>query len=160
MKRCKASRWCIYAFPYFSLGRCHCFGAICCSHPKCESIGRGMQGRTQELTSRRSPWTTLSHATPSPCCYWRLVPCGKLLYPENGGSKFLRNADILLPDYKTLTSKNTVSSYLLQTSWNCVWIYKTNQSDRDRLCGLAIRVPGYISRGPGSIPGATRFSEK
>jgi hypothetical protein len=30
----------------------------------------------------------------------------------------------------------------------------------DRLCGLVLRVPGYRSRGPGSIPGATRFSEK
>jgi hypothetical protein len=30
----------------------------------------------------------------------------------------------------------------------------------DRLCGLAVRVPGYRSIGPGSIPGATRFSEK
>jgi hypothetical protein len=28
------------------------------------------------------------------------------------------------------------------------------------LCGLVIRVPGYRSRGPGSIPGATRYSEK
>jgi hypothetical protein len=28
----------------------------------------------------------------------------------------------------------------------------------DRLCGLV--VPGYRSRGPGSIPGADRFSEK
>jgi hypothetical protein len=28
------------------------------------------------------------------------------------------------------------------------------------LCGLVARVPGYSSRGPGSIPGATRFSEK
>jgi hypothetical protein len=27
-------------------------------------------------------------------------------------------------------------------------------------CGLVARVPGYMSRGPGSIPGATRFSEK
>jgi hypothetical protein len=30
----------------------------------------------------------------------------------------------------------------------------------DRLCGLVVRVPVYRSRGPGSIPGATRFSEK
>jgi hypothetical protein len=30
----------------------------------------------------------------------------------------------------------------------------------DRLCGLLVRVPSYRSRGPGSIPGATRFSEK
>jgi hypothetical protein len=30
----------------------------------------------------------------------------------------------------------------------------------DRLCGLVVRVPGYRSRGPDSIPGVTRFSEK
>jgi hypothetical protein len=30
----------------------------------------------------------------------------------------------------------------------------------DRLCGLVVRVPGYKSRGPGSIRRATRFSEK
>jgi hypothetical protein len=28
------------------------------------------------------------------------------------------------------------------------------------LCGLVVRVPGYRTRGPGSIPGATTFSEK
>jgi hypothetical protein len=33
-------------------------------------------------------------------------------------------------------------------------------NSKDRLCGLVVRVPGYISRGRGSIPGATRFSEK
>jgi hypothetical protein len=31
---------------------------------------------------------------------------------------------------------------------------------RDRLCGLLVGVPGYRPRGPGSIPVATRFSEK
>jgi hypothetical protein len=30
----------------------------------------------------------------------------------------------------------------------------------DRLCGLVVRVPGCRSRGPGSIRGVTRFSEK
>jgi hypothetical protein len=30
----------------------------------------------------------------------------------------------------------------------------------DRLCGLVVGVPGYRSRGPGSISGATRLSEK
>jgi hypothetical protein len=30
----------------------------------------------------------------------------------------------------------------------------------DLLCGLVVRIHGYRSRGPGSIPGATRFSEK
>jgi hypothetical protein len=29
-----------------------------------------------------------------------------------------------------------------------------------RICDLVVRVPDYRSRGPGSIPGATRFSEK
>jgi hypothetical protein len=29
-----------------------------------------------------------------------------------------------------------------------------------RLCGLAVRVLGYRSGGPGSIPGTTKFSEK
>jgi hypothetical protein len=30
----------------------------------------------------------------------------------------------------------------------------------DRLCGLVVRVPGYRSRGPGSISGTTKFYEK
>jgi hypothetical protein len=29
----------------------------------------------------------------------------------------------------------------------------------DRLCGLVVRVLGYRSGGPSSIPGTTRFSE-
>jgi hypothetical protein len=38
----------------------------------------------------------------------------------------------------------------------CVTVY----SAMDHLCGLVVRVPGYRSRGPGSISGATSFSEK
>jgi hypothetical protein len=34
------------------------------------------------------------------------------------------------------------------------------QKKVDCLCGLVVSVPGCRSRGPGSIPGATRFSEK
>jgi hypothetical protein len=30
----------------------------------------------------------------------------------------------------------------------------------DRLCDLVVRVTAYGSRGPGSIPGAARFSKK
>jgi hypothetical protein len=30
----------------------------------------------------------------------------------------------------------------------------------DRFCGLVVRDPGYRSRGPGSISGDTRYSEK
>jgi hypothetical protein len=32
-----------------------------------------------------------------------------------------------------------------------------NNNNNDRLCGLVVRVSGYRFRGPGSIPGATRF---
>jgi hypothetical protein len=35
-----------------------------------------------------------------------------------------------------------------------------DQPYKDRLCGLVVRVPGYKSRGPGSIPRSTTFSEK
>jgi hypothetical protein len=38
-------------------------------------------------------------------------------------------------------------------------VVKTGESMKDRLCGLVVRVPDYRSRGPGSIPSATRFSE-
>jgi hypothetical protein len=34
------------------------------------------------------------------------------------------------------------------------------ESRRPTSCGLAVRVPGYRSRGLGSIPDATKFSEK
>jgi hypothetical protein len=39
--------------------------------------------------------------------------------------------------------------------WACAW-----QRQEDADCGLVVRVPGYRSRGPSSIPGAARFSEK
>jgi hypothetical protein len=35
-----------------------------------------------------------------------------------------------------------------------------NISSGNSLCGLVVRVLGYRSRGPGSIPGTTRFSDK
>jgi hypothetical protein len=37
---------------------------------------------------------------------------------------------------------------------------RISESNNYRLCGLVVRVPGYRSRSPSSIPGATRFSEK
>jgi hypothetical protein len=49
--------------------------------------------------------------------------------------------------------------------WGFCSLLTSSQSDlnivhRDFLCGLVVIVPGYISRGPVSIPGATRFAEK
>jgi hypothetical protein len=42
----------------------------------------------------------------------------------------------------------------------CSIIFKLAVTYRGCLCGQVVRVPGYRSRGPGSIPGSTRFSEK
>jgi hypothetical protein len=38
----------------------------------------------------------------------------------------------------------------------CAVIKRTRLPVQDRLCGLVVRVPGYRSGGPGSIPGTTR----
>jgi hypothetical protein len=40
----------------------------------------------------------------------------------------------------------------------CVIIFG-KEYEFDLVCGLVVTVPGYRSRGPRSIPGATRFSE-
>jgi hypothetical protein len=39
-------------------------------------------------------------------------------------------------------------------------IFKSCSLLKYRLCGLVVRVLGYRSGGPGSIPGTTRFSGK
>jgi hypothetical protein len=36
------------------------------------------------------------------------------------------------------------------------WINVTEDRDQDRFCGLVVRVLGYRSGSPGSIPGTTR----
>jgi hypothetical protein len=38
-------------------------------------------------------------------------------------------------------------------------LYEVDSSE-DRVCGLVVRVPGYRSRVPVPVPGATRLSEK
>jgi hypothetical protein len=48
--------------------------------------------------------------------------------------------------------RDTYIGIILIYAW---WYWNT-----DRLCGLVVRVLGYRSGGPGSIPGTTRFSEK
>jgi hypothetical protein len=56
---------------------------------------------------------------------------------------------------------------IIQLQWPTIWEYERVQefkiflitvaiSDIDRLCGLAVRVLGYRSGDPGSIPGTTR----
>jgi hypothetical protein len=58
----------------------------------------------------------------------------------------LQNVDDIVPyQYGVTTHRGKLSS--------CKEMY-------NRLCGLVVRDPGYRSRGPVSIPGANRFSEK
>jgi hypothetical protein len=60
--------------------------------------------------------------------------------------------------YKMYINSEAASIYLFL---HTLYILKTNKwISVDSLCGLVVRVPGYRSRGQGSIPGATRFSEK
>jgi hypothetical protein len=53
-------------------------------------------------------------------------------------------------------------SHWSYTRWNCrsyvtcLYIYSYAFILFDRLCGLVVRVLGYRSGGPGSIPGTTR----
>jgi hypothetical protein len=44
--------------------------------------------------------------------------------------------------------------------WRLLSFFSISSDTLERLCGLVVKVPGYVSRGPGSIPGTTRFSEK
>jgi hypothetical protein len=56
---------------------------------------------------------------------------------------------------------NNVSSYSKNVKDNCTKFYKIKyELIFYRFCGPVVRVPGCRSRGPGSIPDATRFSEK
>jgi hypothetical protein len=45
---------------------------------------------------------------------------------------------------------------LVTTDFVCMF-YICNIFFHDRLCGVVVRVPGRRYRGPGSIPGVTRF---
>jgi hypothetical protein len=44
--------------------------------------------------------------------------------------------------------------------WPAGYILSTFYQKADYLCGQVVRVPGCRFRGPGLLPGATRFSEK
>jgi hypothetical protein len=54
---------------------------------------------------------------------------------------------------------NTTEMYRVSYGVRTEFIY-VMQKKVDRLCGLVVRFPDYRPRCPGSIPGATRFSEK
>jgi hypothetical protein len=74
--------------------------------------------------------------------FWNAIPCSLVCVAK-------------LCDYETTRPKR-YSMFL-----NLQYHSKLDKmiSQKDRLCGLVVRVPLYRSRGPGSIPGTTRFSE-
>jgi hypothetical protein len=74
--------------------------------------------------------------------FWNVVPCSLVCVAK-------------LWDYETTRPKRYSMFLNLQYHSKLDKIISQN----DRLCGLVVRVPWYRSRGPGSIPGATRFSE-
>jgi hypothetical protein len=77
----------------------------------------------------------------------------------------------LLPEYQTARLFLCWNNYALRNegawgsggvaplSWPSTKLISV-VSFTDRLCGLVVRVLGYRSGGPGSIPGTTRFSEQ
>jgi hypothetical protein len=74
---------------------------------------------------------------------------------------FLRSSGSTEPrHYNWGVNGVTCSRGVVCFQWDTNWILKYYLERNDRLCGLVVRVPGYKSREMGSIPGATRFSEK
>jgi hypothetical protein len=63
------------------------------------------------------------------------------LYPEDGAEIFIRNIGCLSTDYTGLYPRRRNLKIM---------------KDVYRLCGLVVRVLGYRSGGPGSIPSTTR----
>jgi hypothetical protein len=76
--------------------------------------------------------------------FWEVAPCGSCKSRRFGGTCHLH-----------LQGSNLVNVYIFSLSR----IFSTLKMEVDRLCVLVVRVPGYRSRGAGSIPGATGFSD-
>jgi hypothetical protein len=73
--------------------------------------------------------------------------------PNLFGHKFIKGAH----DYKDWKIYEDLKSDVMDNSCEAhVWLMLGDIFDH--LCGLVVRVPGYRSGDPGSIPSATRFS--
>jgi hypothetical protein len=60
---------------------------------------------------------------------------------------------------RRFSSNYSTTTFIRKLRLICEFRVKTSV-ECDRLCGLVVRVPGYRAGGPGSVPVATRFSEK
>jgi hypothetical protein len=74
--------------------------------------------------------------------------CHLLMSAEQNSSLYRFKSEA---EQSTITRKSTRRRFLIN---------RTIETKLDRLCGLVVRVPGYRSGGPGSIPDATTFPEK
>jgi hypothetical protein len=66
----------------------------------------------------------------------------------------------MLPCYGRLQKREDCDLSESCTDHTKITVNLTDNLKDNRLCGLVVRVTGYRSRCPGSIPGATRFSGK
>jgi hypothetical protein len=63
-------------------------------------------------------------------------------------------------DHESFNEDNFTTEVLTEYIWIANNKYYHFVFDRDSLCVLVVRGPGYRSRYPNSIPGSTRFSGK
>jgi hypothetical protein len=59
-------------------------------------------------------------------------------------------------DHPHINEINTILMNSIKINEN-INVLMNSMKNRDRLCGLVVRIPGYRSRGPGSITGTPRF---
>jgi hypothetical protein len=114
-----------------------------------------------------NPPSTLRSETPLPNCS---TDCSQSV--SNRLTLFLVRVTLLLCRWMRHSSETSVYNKPTRHSipendiQHCICVALSSPQYWDvwvngvRLCGLVVRVSGFRSRGPGSIPGATRFSEK
>jgi hypothetical protein len=85
-----------------------------------------------------------------------------VLRAEDGSNKFPYDFGSAVPDWMAAQPRKqaiftviTVRTLCLSRFTLSIWVKFC-----DRFCGIVVRVPGYRSRGLGSIPGTTKFSKK
>jgi hypothetical protein len=88
-------------------------------------------------------------------CFISSLICSHYLYNWSFGWWLVKYMQL---NWISLT-KCFIKNCLLSSRMKSVLYYKRLMEIRDRLCVVVVRVLGYWYRGPGSIPGATRFSE-
>jgi hypothetical protein len=90
-----------------------------------------------------------------------------ICFPENTKLLLLKPASVHFAAFALAVQCVMISSTSIKfsLSWSdrfldsrkTAAISNANSTLRDRLCDLVVRVPNYRSKGPGSIPGTTRF---